>query len=79
MDLSNLTPEQTQKLKQIAAQMGINLEELLRDHDPNVLLEQYKDQTFGVLNEYGSDQGNMLNGWGGAYTLKTLKTLIITL
>lgn len=62
MDLSNLTPEQLQALRAIAAQMNTTLEELLKGHsDVNALLESYNQQQFGMLNEYDQSNPQMLN------------------
>ena len=62
MDLSNLTPEQIQELRKIAAQVHTTLEELLKEHqDVNALLESYKGQNFGILNEYEQNNKQILN------------------
>jgi len=55
MDLTNLTQEQINKLKEIAAKIGISLNELLEGKDVNSLLESYKEQNFGILNEYDKE------------------------
>lgn len=55
MDLTNLTQEQINKLKEIAAKVGVSLNELLEGKDVNSLLESYKDQNFGILNEYDKE------------------------
>lgn len=55
MDLTNLTQEQINKLKEIAAKVGVSLNELLEGKNVNSLLESYKDQNFGILNEYDKE------------------------
>lgn len=62
MDLSNLSPDEIQKLRQIAASLQVKLEDLLREKDPNTLLEQYQHMSFGMLNEYEGEHGNILHG-----------------
>lgn len=55
MDLTNLTQEQINKLKEIAAKVGVSLNELLEGKDVNSLLESYNDKNFGILNEYDKE------------------------
>lgn len=62
MDLSKLKPEEVQKLRAIAAQMHVSLEELLKGHnDVTSLLESYNAQQFGMLNEYDKTNSQVLN------------------
>lgn len=62
MNLSELTPEEVQKLRAVAAQLHISLEELLKGHnDVTSLLESYNAQQFGMLNEYDKTNPQVLN------------------
>ena len=62
MDLTGLTVDQIMKLRAIATQMNITLEELMDSHkDVNTLLESHKDNEFGMLNEYEQTQEQILN------------------
>jgi len=62
MDLNKLKPEEVQKLRAIANQMQVSLEELLKGHnDVTSLLESYNAQQFGMLNEYDKTNPQVLN------------------